>query len=71
MLAMLLVAADKPDKTLFYVFAVALIAFALTLAAIGTARHETFPPSRGVATGLMLLAVVLVAGTMFSAVATG
>ena len=54
----------------FYVFAAALVAFALSLSAVGVARHETFPPSRGLATALIGVCIVLVAGTMLSAVLT-
>jgi hypothetical protein len=62
--------AAEPNQTAFYVLAGALTAFAVVLAAVGTARHETFPPSRGVATVLMLVCALLVAGTMFTAVIT-
>ena len=53
MLAALLLAAEEaaePSKTPFYILAGALVAFALILGVVGTARHETFPPSRGVPT---------------------
>ena len=63
--------AAEPSKTPFYVLASLLVAFALILAFIGTARHETFPPSRGVSTAIMLVGVLLVAGTMVTAVITG
>jgi hypothetical protein len=62
--------AAEPSKTPFYVAASLLVAFALILAAIGTARHETFPPSKGVARAIMLVGALLVAGTMFTAVST-
>jgi hypothetical protein len=73
MLATLLLFAQEeaaPSKTPFYACAIALIAFAAFLSAVGTARHETFPPSRGVARALMLVCILLVAGTMFTAVIT-
>jgi hypothetical protein len=71
MLATLLIAAESgTSKTPFYIFAAALVAFALGLSAIGVARHETFPPSRGAATALIGVCIVLVAGTMLSAVLT-
>jgi multisubunit Na+/H+ antiporter MnhB subunit len=72
MLATLLIAAGEaePSKTAFYIFAVALVAFALGLSAVGVARHETFPPSRGAATALIGVCILLVAGTMLSAVLT-
>ncbi|WP_028057639.1 hypothetical protein [Candidatus Solirubrobacter pratensis] len=72
MLATLLLAAEgaEPSKTPFYILAAALVVFALSLSAVGVARHETFPPSRGVATALIGVCVLLVAGTMLSAVLT-
>jgi hypothetical protein len=74
MLAVLLLAAEEaaePSKAPFYILASLLVAFALILAAIGTARHETFPPSRGVSTAIIGVGVLLVAGTMVTAVITG
>jgi hypothetical protein len=62
--------AAEPSKTPFYIAASLLVAFALILAAIGTARHETFPPSKGAARAIMLVGALLVAGTMFTAVST-
>ncbi len=71
MLATLLIAAEgEPSKTAFYIFAAALVAFALGLSALGVARHETFPPTRGAATALIGVCILLVAGTMLSAVLT-
>jgi hypothetical protein len=74
MLAVLLLATEEaaePSKTPFYILAGALVAFALILAFIGTARHETFPRSRGVQTAIIGIAALLVAGTMVTAVLTG
>jgi hypothetical protein len=70
--AALLLAAEEAahSKTPFYIFAAALVVFALSLSAVGVARHETFPPSRGAATALIGLCMLLVAGTMLSAVLT-
>jgi hypothetical protein len=62
---------EEPSKTLFYVAGITLTVFALVIAAIGIRGHEHFPRSRGAARGVMLLAVVLVAFTMASAVLTG
>jgi hypothetical protein len=62
--------AAEPSKTPFYVLASLLVVFALVLAAIGSARHETFPPSVGAQRAIMLVGALLVAGTMFSAVVT-
>ena len=42
--------AAEPSKTPFYILASCLVAFALILSAVGTARHETFPPTQGIAT---------------------
>jgi hypothetical protein len=74
MLAVLLLAAEEaaePSKTPFYILASLLVAFALILSFIGTARHETFPPSRGAQTAIIGIAALLVAGTMVTAVVTG
>jgi hypothetical protein len=62
--------AAEPSKTPFYVLASLLVVFALGLSVVGTLQHETFPPSRGVQRGLILLGVVLVAGTMATAIIT-
>jgi hypothetical protein len=62
--------AAEPSRTPFYILAGILVAFALALSAVGTVRHETFPPSRGASRAIMLVAVLLVAGTMFTAVVT-
>ena len=73
MLATLLLAAEdaaEPSQTPFYLCAIALVVFALGLSAFGVARHETFPPSRGVATLLVVVCMALVAGTMVTAVVT-
>jgi hypothetical protein len=74
MLAVLLLAAEEAaetSKTSFYVLAGSLTAFAVILAIVGTLRHETFPPSRGVSVAIMGVCALLVAGTMFTAVITG
>ena len=63
--------AAEPSKTPFYILASVLVAFALILSAIGTVRHETFPPSRGAQRALIGLGALLVAGTMVTAVITG
>ena len=62
--------AAEPSKTPFYILASCLVAFALILSAVGTARHETFPPSAGAQRAIMLVGALLVAGTMFTAVIT-
>jgi hypothetical protein len=61
----------EPSKAPFYIAASLLVAFAAVLSLVGTMRHETFPPSRGLSRGLMLLCAVLVAATMATAVITG
>jgi hypothetical protein len=62
---------EEVSKTPFYIAAGALIAFALLLATVGIRRHATFPPSRGVANGLILVCMILVAATAYTAVITG
>jgi hypothetical protein len=74
MLATLLVfAAEEAEKSMapFYASAGVLVAFAVLLSAVGIARHATFPPSKGVQTGLTLLCLILVAVTAYTAVITG
>jgi hypothetical protein len=63
-------AAEETSKTPFYVASAILVIYAALLSAVGTARHATFPPSRGIATGLMLLGAALVAAVMATAVIT-
>ena len=70
MLLLLAEEAAEPSKTPFYVLASLLVVFALILAAVGSARHETFPPTKGSQRAIMLVGVLLVAGTMFTAVIT-
>ena len=64
-------AEEEVSKTPFYVAAGALVAFALLLSAVGISRHATFPPSRGVANGLILVMLILVAAAASTAVITG
>jgi hypothetical protein len=71
--ALLVLAATEgaePSKGPFYVAGGALAAWAVIVAAFGIARHETFPPSRSAARGVMALSAFLVAATMATAVLT-
>jgi hypothetical protein len=72
MLATLLLAAEEaePSKAPFYILAGLLILFAVGLTAVGTARHENFPPSEAAARAIMGVCALLVAGTMVTAVIT-
>jgi predicted membrane-bound mannosyltransferase len=74
MIAALLAAAntikDEPSKTPFYVLAGLLVLAAIGLAAVGIRRHESFPDSDGAMRATIALFVLLVAGTMITAVAT-
>ena len=63
--------AEEVSKAPFYIAAGALVAFAALLALVGILRHETFPPSRGVANGLMLVCLILVAAAAYTSVITG
>ena len=65
------VAEEEVSKAPFYIAAGALCLFALLLSAVGIARHATFPPSRGVANGLILVTLILVAAAAYTAVITG
>jgi hypothetical protein len=62
---------EETSKTAYYVAGSVLAAFAVIISAIGIRRHETFPPSRGGALGVIALAAVLVGATMAAAVITG
>lgn len=62
--------ATEPSKAPFYIVAAVLVVFALLLSAVGTVRHETFPPSRSSQRVIMLVCALLVAGTMLTAVIT-
>jgi len=64
-------AEEEGSKVPYYIAGGALAAFAVIISAIGIRGHETFPPGKGARTGVMLLAAVLVAATMASAVLTG
>ena len=72
MLAALLLAEEiaEKSKTSFYIFAGLLILFGFGLGIGGTMRHETFPPSGGAVRALIGVCMVLVAGTMVTAVLT-
>jgi hypothetical protein len=62
---------EEASKTPYYLAGGLLAGFAVVISAIGIARHATFPGSKGARNGVMLLAAVLVAVTMASAVLTG
>jgi hypothetical protein len=68
--ALVTLAAAEGGKTAFYVLGLGLAAFAVLVSAIGIARGATFPASPGSARVIMVLATVLVAGAMASAVLT-
>ena len=72
MSAVVLLAAEAAakSKTPFYILAGVLIVFGFGLGIGGTLRHETFPPSAAAARAVVGVAVLLVAGTMFTAVIT-
>jgi hypothetical protein len=63
--------AAEPSKAPFYIAAGVLVLYAAVLSVVGTLRHETFPPTRGISAAIMGLGVVLVACTMATSVITG
>ena len=62
---------EESSKVLFYVFGGALAAWAVIVATIGIRAHDSFPPSRGAARGVMAISVLLILCAMASAVITG
>ena len=60
----------EPSKTLFYICGGALAVWAVVVSAIGIRAHETFPPTKSAARGVMTISVVLVVLAMASAVIT-
>jgi hypothetical protein len=72
MIALVLAAAaESTSKTPFYIAGGALVAFAVIMGVLGTRGAETFPATKGARNGVCLLAGVLVAATMATAVLTG
>jgi hypothetical protein len=71
--ALLVLAAveEHTSKTPFYIAGGALVVFAVIIAAVGTRGAETFPATKGARNGICLLAAVLVAAAMATAVITG
>ena len=63
--------AEESSKTLFYVCGGLLVAWAVIVSTLGIRAHETFPPSKSAARGVMAISIVLIALAMASAVITG
>lgn len=61
---------EETSKLPFYVLGGALAVWAVLVSAVGITRHETFPPSRGVASVVMLISTVLVVGAMGATILT-
>jgi hypothetical protein len=60
----------EPSKTLFYICGGVLVVWALAVAAMGIRGHDTFPPTKSAARGVMAISVVLILAAMGSAVIT-
>ena len=60
----------EPSKALFYVCGGLLVLWALAISAMGIRAHETFPPTKSAARGVMAISVVLILAAMGSAVIT-
>jgi hypothetical protein len=70
MFAALLAASEaEPSKVPFVIVGLAIVAFAIVVTLAGL-RAETFPSTRGARTGVCLVAVLLVATAMVTAVLT-
>jgi hypothetical protein len=61
---------EEGSKVAYYALGGILSVFAVVVSAIGIRREETFPPTTGAARAVMGLALLLVLGTMASAVLT-
>ena len=62
---------EESSKALFYVFGGLLAVWAVVVSAIGIKAHDSFPPSRSAARGVMAISVLLILCAMASAVITG
>jgi hypothetical protein len=63
--------AEEPSKVLFYVCGGVLVAWAVIVATLGIRAHDTFPPSKSAARGVMAISIGLIVLVMASAVITG
>jgi len=63
-------AEEEPSKTPFYILGGLLAVWAVAVSAVGILRHDTFPPSRGAARGVIAISVLLILGAMASAILT-
>jgi hypothetical protein len=63
-------AGEESSKTLFYICGGLLAVWAVVISAIGIRAHETFPPTKSAARGVMAISAVLVVLAMASAVIT-
>ena len=73
MLSIILAAVEEgaeSSKTLFYICGGALAVWAVVVSVIGIRAHETFPPTKSAARGVMTISIVLVLLAMASAVIT-
>ena len=61
---------EESSKTLFYVLGGLAAVWAVVISAIGIMRHETFPPSPGVARAVMGISALVVLAAMASSVLT-
>jgi hypothetical protein len=60
----------ESSKVLFYVCGGLLAVWAVAVSAVGIRAHESFPPSRGAARGVMGISVLLILLAMASAIIT-
>jgi hypothetical protein len=62
---------EETSKLAFYLLGSLFAAWAVLLGAIGIMRHESFPPTAGAARGVMAISLLLMVGTVGSAILTG
>ncbi|MDP9293812.1 MAG: hypothetical protein M3O90_05200 [Actinomycetota bacterium] len=63
-------AEEEPSKTPFYILGGLLVVWAVAVSTVGILRHDTFPPTRAAARGVIAISVLLILGAMASAVLT-
>ena len=64
-------AESESSHTSFYVLAGILAGWAVLISIAGIARHRTFPRNQATLSGIIVITLALVVGTLYTAVVTG